>query len=163
MRKLYLKFICGTKRVDHQHQLNNSYQQNQRIITLKSSIDIPRPYKPCWNLGRLSETIWPRRRKNNTAKKVQNQGHVYSFLYLLEFFLWLSEHYEFFHTGETVSIQYDLGAMRRLCDAVRQKIWSDNFWFLQQDNAPPHTALYFVIISPETRPISFRNHRICLT
>ena len=53
-------------------------------------------------------------------------------------------HHEFLPEGQTVNKEYDLGVMRRLREAIRQKrpdLWANNSWILHHDNAPSHNAI----------------------
>ncbi|UYV71902.1 hypothetical protein LAZ67_9001005 [Cordylochernes scorpioides] len=53
-------------------------------------------------------------------------------------------HYEFQQQGSTITAYSYLVALRRLREAIRQKLpelWRSKSWILHHDNAPAHTAL----------------------
>ncbi|UYV78890.1 hypothetical protein LAZ67_17000157 [Cordylochernes scorpioides] len=53
-------------------------------------------------------------------------------------------HHEFQQQGFTITCDSNLGVLRRLREAIRQKrpeLWRSKSWILHHDNAPAHTAL----------------------
>jgi len=54
-------------------------------------------------------------------------------------------HREFVPPGQTVNQEFYLEVLRRLRENVQRKhpeLWRSGEWFLHQDNAPAHTAVY---------------------